>query len=148
MRVWLPLPLRRGAEGTTFLGSLPASVFAIGRLKDGTTIEAARADFDVIARRLAKVHSKDFPERFTVSVQKVVEASMGQFRLMLYALLGAVVMLLLIACSNVANLLLARATMRERELAVRAAIGASPGRLIRQLLVESLVLAFAACLAG
>ena len=147
-RVWLPLPLRRGAAGTTFLGSLPASVFAIGRLKDGTTLEAARADSDVIARRLAKVHPKGFPERFTVSVQKVVEASMGQFRLMLYALLGAVVMLLLIACSNVANLLLARATIRARELAVRAAIGASPGRLIRQLLVESLVLALAACLTG
>ena len=147
-RVWLPLDLRPSGEGATILGSLPVSLFTIGRLKSGVTLEAATADFDVIARRLARLHPKDFPQRFSVNVQKVVEAVMGRFRFMLYALLGAVTMLLLIACSNVANLLLARATTREREIAVRASMGASSSRLICQLLVESLVLALAACAAG
>jgi putative ABC transport system permease protein len=146
--VWLPIDLRPGGEGTIILGSIPASLFAIGRLKAGVTQEAAAADFDTIARRLATLHPKDFPERFSVIVQKLVEADMGKFRSTLYALLGAVVMLLLIACSNVAHLLLARATTREREIAIRASMGASSGRLIRQLLVESLLLALAACAAG
>ena len=73
---------------------------------------------------------------------------MGRFKPTLFALMGAVAMLLMIACSNVANLLLAQATVREKEIAIRASLGASGSRLVRQLLVESFILATASCIAG
>jgi putative ABC transport system permease protein len=80
--------------------------------------------------------------------ETLLDSLVGNFTKTLYCLLAAVLLLLLIACSNVASLLLARATVREREMAMRAALGASPGRLVRQLLVESFVLTVAACAAG
>lgn len=142
--VWLPLNLS-SPEGET-----PDQVYLypLGRLKPGVTLSAAQADLDAIARRLAGIYPRDFPEHFSISVQWAADSLMGSFKQMLYALFVAVLMLLLVGCSNVANLLLARATARQKEIAIRAALGASRRRLIRQLLVESFLLAGAACVLG
>jgi putative ABC transport system permease protein len=121
----------------------------IGRLKPGVTAQSAAAELDTIAHRLQKTGPQGrFPENFTVVTRTLVDSLIGSFKTTLYALLAAVFLLLLIACSNVANLLLARATSREREIAMRVTLGATRGRLIRQLLVESFVLAAAASAAG
>ena len=121
----------------------------IARLKPGVTAQAAAADLDAIAHRLQQTGPKGrFPENFTVVTRTLLDSLIGSFKTTLYALLAAVFLLLLIACSNVANLLLARATAREREIAVRITLGATRARLIRQLLVESFVLAVAASAVG
>ena len=121
-----------------------------GRLKPGVSVAAAGADLDSIAHRLHKPNLGGvFPEdRFTIVPQMLLDSLIGDFRKTLYALLAAVFLLFLIACSNVANLLFARATTREREIAMRATLGASRGRIVRQLLVESFVLAVLATGAG
>jgi len=129
-------------------GNEPLYIAGLGRLKRGISLEAASADIDVIARRLAKVYPKDFPPRFHAVVRSYTAVNANQTTNFLYILLAAVTLLLLIACSNVANLLLARATVREREIAIRASMGATRGRLIRQLLVESFLLSLAGCAAG
>jgi len=120
------------------------------RLKPGVSVAAAGANLDSIAHRLHKPNPNGIfsEDKFTIVPQTLLDSLIGDFRKTLYALLGAVFLLLLIACSNVANLLLARATAREREIAMRATLGASRSRLIRQLLVESFVLAVAATGAG
>jgi len=122
----------------------------MGRLKPGVGIETAAADLDAIAHRMHKPNPDGvFPEeKFAIALQTQLDSLIGNFRKTLYVLVAAVLLLLLIACSNVANLLLARATAREREIAVRATLGATRGRLIRQLLVESFLLATAATAAG
>jgi len=112
-------------------------------------VQAAGADLDAIAHRLQKANpSGIFPENFAIVPETLLDSLIGGFKKTLYALLAAVLLLLLIACSNVANLLLARATAREKEIAMRTTLGATRGRLIRQLLVESFVLAAAACAIG
>lgn len=147
--LWIPLALSPGAEGTTVMGNAPVHLWAVGRLKRGISLAAATSEIRVLAKGLSKVYPKEYPEQFTVNVQDLAESMVGKnFKAALYSLLGAVAILLLIACSNVVNLLLAKATTREREVAVRVSLGASPSRLIRQLLAESFVLATLACLAG
>jgi len=122
--------------------------FLMGHLKPGASVRKAAADFTVIANRLAGVYPHDYPKHFTVEIVSLTDLVVGRFRTTLYIVLAAVGLLLLIGCGNVANLLLARATTREKEFAVRSAIGASHGRLVRQLLVESLILACGGAILG
>jgi len=147
--LWFPLGLYPGADGTSFLTRDPDVIWALARLKKGVSLQAAATDLDAIMHRLAQANPGElYPSRFKVVTRTLLDFVVGDFKSTLYALLAAVLLLLLIACSNVGNLLLARATVREREIALRASLGASRGRLIRQLLVESFALAIAACVAG
>jgi putative ABC transport system permease protein len=135
----------------------------MARLKPGVTLEEGSAELNVIVKRLAKDNPKAFPRHFTARVESATDFMMGPYGIgsaggpetehfdikhMLYDLLAGVLMLLLIACSGVGNLLLARAAVREKEIAVRSALGATRGRVVRHLLVESLVLALAATVLG
>ena len=120
----------------------------VGRLGPGATLSQARAQIDRVSADL----QARFPERVSAGVAFRVEPMkqylVANVRTVLLALMGAVVFVLLIACANIANLLLVRASQRERELAVRAAIGGSPWMIVRQLLAESLLLATIAAVAG
>jgi len=146
--VWLPLTLSGAPVGNSDPSGQREFIVAEERRKPGVSLEAVAADLDVIAHRLSKVYRKDYPKRFNVWTDTLASDVVGDFKSTLYILLSAVGMLLLIACSNVANLLLTRATTREKEISIRASLGASRGRLIRQLLVESFMLATAGCVAG
>jgi putative ABC transport system permease protein len=130
------------------VGPFPLMVQTFERLKPGATLQSAAVDFDVLARREASLYPMNFPKKFSIMTKNMGEAVSGTFAPMLYLLMGAAFLLLLIACSNVANLLLARASTREREIAIRTSLGASRGRIILQLLVESFLLAVAGCLVG
>lgn len=120
----------------------------VGRLKPGVTLEAARADLNRVAQTLEAEHPDSNARFGSATVVPLHESMVGEVKTSLLVLLGAVAFILLIACANLANLLLARGTVREQELAVRAALGASPGRLARQLITESLLLAFAGGVLG
>jgi putative ABC transport system permease protein len=119
----------------------------IARLRKDVSREAAAAEMTAIARRLEAQYPQSNSSKLT-EVVRLQEIVVGSTRGTLLTLLGAVALVLLIACANVANLLLARATSREREMVVRAAVGAVRGRLIRQLLTESAVLGLASALLG
>ena len=140
-RLWTVLDLaRRNLRGNK-------SVLVFGRLREGTSVMAAQQEMDAVARRL----STDYPSAnvgMGILVRPLLESVVRNVRPSLLVLLGSVGLLLVIACANVANLVLARATTRRRELAIRAAIGASSGRLVRMLLTESIVLSLAGGVAG
>jgi putative ABC transport system permease protein len=141
--LWIPVVLDRGRpEKDTRFFMFQA------HLRPGITLQQAQADINVIAHRLAQVYPKNYPKQFNIQINTWVDRLVGQFRKTLYTLAAAVGLLLLIACSNVANMLLARGTAREKEMAVRAAVGASRWRLARQLLIESLILALGGAAAG
>ena len=120
---------------------------AIGRLAPGATVESARAELVGIARQLALAYP-DTNSGNSATVQPLFEVLVSQARPMLLVLLGAVMTMLLIACANLANLLLARSSAREQELAVRRALGASSWRIGRQLLIESVFIALIGGIAG
>ncbi len=121
---------------------------AIGRLKPGVSVEQARAELNTILREIVREHPKDYDSKTVIAVMPLRDFVVGRVTSALWILLGAVVMVLLIACANVAHLALARATGRSREMAVRTALGAGRARLARQLLSESVLLALIGGVAG
>jgi putative ABC transport system permease protein len=138
-QLWVPAGWTRGDHER---GS--NSFISIARLKPGVTMEGAKSEMDVIGRALATAYPSDNAGQ-TVRIVPMSEIGMQGLRTPLYAMLGVVGFVLLIACVNVANLMLARAASRSRELAIRRALGAGRGRLVRQLLTESVLLA---CVGG
>ena len=137
--VWFPLVRRTDDVAWQTRDNHPG-LYGWGRLKPGVTVEKALAEMKEIAARLSKQYP-DSNSGISVTVTPLLENQVGDYRASLGLLLGAVALVLLIACANLANLLAARGAARAQEFAVRAAVGASRWQIIRQLLIESLVLA-------
>jgi len=142
--IWTPRLITPSADPS---GRGAHQFFAVARLKDGVTVERARADVAALARRLGEQYP-NLDQEFGATVNPLQEQMVGNLRPTLFAILGAVGFVLLIACANVANLLLVRAASRSSEMAVRTALGAPRGRILRQLLTESLLLVVAGAAVG
>jgi predicted permease len=140
--IWIPIGTMPSA-----LSQQPRQArgyFAVGRLADGVTVEQSRSELQAIGRRLAEQYPTTNRDLWP-NADPFLQRTLGpQIRLLFWSLLGAVGFVVLIACSNVANLLLARAARRSGEMSVRVAIGASRWHIVRQLLIESILLAFIA----
>jgi putative ABC transport system permease protein len=141
--LWMPFSLDRAQPDAA-----RRQLVMYGRLKPGLDPKAAEADIGILARRSSKLYPTAYPKDFSVRVQSLVDVAGGQFKNTLFTLLAAVSLLLLIACANVTNLLLAKAAGREKELALRMTLGAGRFRVIRQLIVESVLLAIAGAALG
>ena len=135
--LWIPLREADGTQRRDFKG-----LFVFARLAPGATIESARASLTQVATRLAAEYSANagWSAQLTALRDEFIP---DDIRLIVLTMMGAVTFVLLIACANVANLMLARATSRSREIAIRAALGAGKHRIVRQLLTESVILAIA-----
>jgi putative ABC transport system permease protein len=142
--LWLPDALDRADDPKTPRGSRAFQA----HLRPGVTPAEAEAQLNVIGARRAAQFPNEYPPRYRFEVIKVVDWVVRDFRGVLYTLFGAVSLLLVISCCNVANMLLARATTREREMSIRVALGASRSRIVRQLLAESALLAAGGLVAG
>jgi putative ABC transport system permease protein len=142
------IPAKPSVAIDTGMYGFPQFWFLLGHLKPGVSMRQAQSDFTVVAKGVSAVYPKDYPKKFSVEIETLTNLVVGRFRTTLYIVLAAVGLLLLIGCGNVANLLLARATTREKEFAIRAALGAGRGRIVRQLLVESFLLAAGGAVLG
>jgi len=145
-QILLPLADWRADPDILLRGNHPG-FSVLGRLKKGATLEQAKAEFDTISQNL----EKQYPDSNTgarVNIRSLLESAVGDYRSNLNVLLGAVACVLIIACANVAGLLLARGTARQHELGIRAALGASRFRLTAQLITESLIIALIGAAAG
>jgi putative ABC transport system permease protein len=145
--IWIPLALTSKQKAERELGNVAG---ALARIRPGVSITHAQSEMSTIMVRLDKLHGVSmFPERgWGALVKSFMDYAVGQVGRLLWLLLGAVTIVLLIACGNAANLLLARASNRMRELGVRVALGAGRRRIIRQLLTESLLIGLVAGVIG
>ncbi len=141
---WPPTP-----RGELFLGANSRAPAVLGRLKDGVTLDQANAEMTAIARHLAQDNPKTNKDLTSASVMPLLNAFTGvQLRQIVWAALAAVILVLLIACVNVMNMQFGRSALRAKELAIRGALGATRGRLVRQMLTESLIVAIFGTIGG
>jgi len=143
----IAVPLGQDTDAVMQDRNFHPGITVIGRLKPGQTAQAAGAEFLQIGQALAQEYPKS-NRGHSILIAALKDALVSQVRSRLYVLMGAVAFVLLIACANVANLMLARSTSRQPEIAMRIALGAGRFRIVRQMLTESVVLAFAGGMAG